>query len=829
MSELGKKILIIDDEAAVRQSISDFLEDLDYRIVTAENGRIGLKLFEQNRVDLVLVDLRMPEVDGLEVLAQITRKNPEMPLIVVSGTGVIADAVEALHQGAWDYVLKPIEDFSVLVHALENVLEKARLKRENRQYQQHLEQMVAERTKELEQANEHLTHINERLKRIVDTTRTLSFCSEIETFGSQLLNEFGQHMLDSGGSLYFREEDGLRLVHSLDPGHATQFIPFPISENSVFQQVIADKKPVLIRDIAAEIDFSTSGWEDYKDGSSLVFPLPDESGEITAILTLHSKTPPPFIEQDKEIGSILASYSCEALRAVRATESLRENEQQFRSILDNIRAGIIIVEIETKEIAYVNPTAAEMIESSAKKVIGSICHDILCSLEKNGCPVLDLGQGQKMDSSEQILKTSTGRELPILKTTTRTIYRGKECLLESFVDLTAQKMAAAEKIALETQLRQAQKMEALGTLAGGIAHDFNNILSAVIGYTELSFLDLADPSDPLHQKLESILHAGNRAKELVSQILTFSRMKEQILTPVSIAPIVKEALKLLQASLPANIELKDQISTQQKVMADPTQIHQIIMNLCTNAYHAMEEKGGLLSVALTATSFDDPAFIPHADLSPGPYLQLTIEDTGTGISPVVMDSIFDPYFSTKDKNKGTGLGLAVVHGIVKSHDGAISVNSRMGVGSVFRVVLPAVEDATDDENIKRPSLPRGDEKVLLVDDEKALVDIGCKMLERLGYDVKGVVGSIEALEIFKLSPERFDLVVTDLNMPGMAGDRLAQEITRIRPGVPIILCTGFSDRVDEKRARSLGIQKRLMKPLTMNSMATAVRSVLDES
>ena len=652
-------ILIIDDDGAVRQSFADHLEDLDYRILTAENGRIGLEIFHRQGADLVLVDLRMPEVDGLEVLAHIRQTSPDTPLIVVSGTGVIADAVEALRQGAWDYMLKPIQDLSILTHAIENTLERALLKRENRQYQEHLEQMVAERTTELE----------------------------------------------------------------------------------------------------------------------------------------------------------------------RATEGLSKNERQFRSILDNIQTGIVIVEADTRQIVYVNPAAAGMAGASAEEIVGQRCNHFLFPTKEGECPVLDLGR--ELKSSERKLNTIDGRQIPILKTISHMTYQGRDCLLESFFDMSAQKMAEKEKKALEKQLIQAQKMEALGTLAGGIAHDFNNILSAIIGYTELCFLDLNDPEHPVHRMLKSMLHAGNRAKELVSQILTFSRTQEHVLTPVNIAPVVKEALKLLKASLPANIELKQCITSQQQVMADPTQIHQVIMNLCTNAYHAMEEDGGLLTVSLASVPYDETS-LPHGDLSPGTYLRLTVEDTGSGIRPAVLDNIFDPYFSTKDKNKGTGLGLAVVHGIVKGHGGAIAVNSEVGKGTAVHVSLPITDhyEAVKDEESR--VLSRGTEKILLVDDEEDLVDIGSQMLEKLGYDVTGVVGSMEALQTFRQSPQRFDLVITDLNMPGMNGDRLAQEITRIRPGLPIMVCSGFSEPFDQQRARNLGVRKLVVKPLTMNTLAESVRNVLDE-
>ena len=815
-----KTILVIDDETAIRQSFTDYLEDLDYRILAAENGRIGVTIFDKEEADLVLVDLRMPEMDGLEVLAHIKERRPDTPLIVVSGTGVIDDAVEALHQGAWDYILKPVKDLSVLGHAVEMALEKARLKRENRNYQKRLERMVAERTAELEEANEQLRTVNSRLRRIVDTTRSLSFCSRVEDFGSRLLDEFGQHMLATGGSLYMKKRDGFRRVHSLDPGQTPEFIPFPVPDKSVFQQAINRGKPLLIQDIAKESEV----WGYYKGGSALIFPLPDESGEITAVLTMHSNTP-PFVEQDREIGSILASYGCEAMRAVRATESLQESERQLRSILDNIRAGIVISEISTRKVVYVNPAAVEMIGAPHEKILGLNCHELFCSENECHCPIFDFGQA--METAEITLKFSEGRRIPVLRTVTRTAFRGEQCLLESFVDLTAQKAAAEEKSALEAQLRQAQKMEALGTLAGGIAHDFNNILGAIIGYSELIAIDLDDPGHPNFQRLKSILHAGNRAKELVTQILTFSRMQEHLLAPIRIAPIVKEALKLLKASLPATIQLETRITAKKQVMADATQIHQVIMNLCTNAYHAMEGGGGTLTVSLESVLREEGQSGFPVDLPPGNYLKLSVEDSGSGISPSVVDNIFDPYFSTKSKSKGTGLGLAVVHGIVKSHGGVIDVTSEVGKGTAFHVFLPETDDDSQRPTELPAPLPRGTERILLIDDEKDLVDIGCRMLEYLGYDVTGVVGSTEALKIFQRHPQRFDLVVTDMNMPVLTGDRLAQEIHRIHAEIPILLCTGFSDRVDQKRVQAAGVRKIVMKPLAMNILAEAVREVLD--
>ncbi len=817
------RILIIDDEKAIRDSFGAHLEDCGYDIITAENGRTGLLRFENEQPDLVIIDLRMPEVDGIQVLEQISRTSPLTPLIVASGTGIITDAVEALNCGAWEYLLKPIEDLSMLTHAVATALEKAQLKRENRDYRDKLERLVAERTAELEQANAHLSQINARLRHIVDTTRSLSFCSEVQAFGSQLLEEFGQHMLARGGSIYLKEEKGLRLVHALDRGHAAEFIPFPLPANSLFQRAIAENKPILVHQIGDGAMLQPSGWDGYPDGSALVFPLPDERDGIAGIMTLHSKTPPPFVEQDREIGTILASYSCEALRAVKATEELRESESRFRKILDTIPTGIIIVDVDNHEVVYINPTGADMVGAAPDAIVGNVCHGVICPSQEDACPMDD---GKSIDHSERILLTSDGRELPVLKTAVRTTLAGRDCFLESFIDLSEQIRAEVDREKLETQLRQAQKMEALGTLAGGIAHDFNNILSAVLGYSELGLQDIGDAAHPLYPKLKAIHHAGLRARDLVQQILSFSRMQEQLHAPVKIAPILKEALKLLQSSLPANIRIQASINADNPVMGDPTQIHQIIMNLCTNAYHAMLDTGGTLTVVLEEVAATALPVIIKLETPSDRCLRLTVSDTGSGISPVIIERIFEPYFTTKEKGKGTGLGLAVVHGIVKSHGGEINVDSRLGKGTQFTVILPICGDETAESGRQPIQLPRGSEHILLVDDEQDLVEIGKEMLQRLGYRVTAIAGSPEALEVFKQDPFRFDLVMTDYNMPGMSGDGLASRILDVRKEMPIIVCTGFSEVFDHQRAQAIGIRRTLMKPLTMESIAHALRDVL---
>ena len=386
-----------------------------------------------------------------------------------------------------------------------------------------------------------------------------------------------------------------------------------------------------------------------------------------------------------------------------------------------------------------------------------------------------------------------------------------------------------ERSSLEKQIRQAQKMEAIGTLAGGIAHDFNNILGAIIGYAELGMLD-ARNGEAVLDYFEEIRRASDRARELVAHILTFSRQTEMHRQPLNVAPIVKEALKLLRASLPANIEIRSEVDTEAgKIKADPVQVHQCLMNLCTNAAHAMRESGGVLEVAVGAVLLGHEAKPTPENLPPGRYLAIMVRDTGCGMDEVTLARIFEPFFSTKERGEGTGMGLSVVHGIMKSHGGGVEVESRMGQGTTFRLYFPLLAPAAENSaaSIVVSSPPAGgNERILLVDDEPQLMELGQRILEYLGYVVTAKASSVAALELFEEQAAAFDLVITDQTMPTMTGIEMAKRMLVIRPGVPIILCTGFSETVSEEQAKAIGISGYVLKPLTINDLATACREVL---
>jgi PAS domain S-box-containing protein len=390
-----------------------------------------------------------------------------------------------------------------------------------------------------------------------------------------------------------------------------------------------------------------------------------------------------------------------------------------------------------------------------------------------------------------------------------------------FVDVTERKQ-------IENRLQQAQKMESIGTLAGGIAHDFNNILFPIIGMSEILMEDLA-PDSLEYANAQEILKAGLRGRDLVKQILAFSRQTEQTMMPIGVQQVLKEAIKLIRASIPSNIEITQDLAQDcGMVLADSTQLHQIAMNLMTNAYHALEQDGGEISIKLTETELTRGNVVDSV-LRPGRYALLSISDTGCGIDPAYMDKIFEPYFTTKEQNKGTGLGLAMVYGIVKEHNGDIKVYSEVGQGTTFQVYLPLMKKSADGESDTSNDISlNGNERILAVDDEKALVNLEKQMLERLGYRVVAHTGSLDALAAFKADPDQFDLVISDMTMPNMTGDRLAQELLAIQPTIPVIICTGFSERIDPQKAEAMGIKGFLRKPIVKSDLARMVRRVLDE-
>lgn len=516
-----------------------------------------------------------------------------------------------------------------------------------------------------------------------------------------------------------------------------------------------------------------------------------------------------------------------------AEKKLHDNIQLLDSIIKYMPACVKLVTREGT-LLDMNPAGLAMIGARSKEsVLGKNICGLVCEEDREAYMKFNESVcGGRKETLRFCMMTLDGARL-VLETLAVPIPYGADgnmVQLGITRDITEQIAFQEEKKKLEKRLYQSQKMEAIGTLAGGIAHDFNNILGAIIGYTELAKLE-ASAESPVIKNLQQVLKACDRAKDLAKQILTFSRQTEREHRPTQLQRVAKEVLKLLRASIPTTIHIMECIDrTSGTVLADATQLHQVIMNLCTNAYHAMRETGGVLTVEVNSIDIgaaDEK--VVSLDLAPGPHVMLRISDTGHGMSPAVLGRIFEPYYTTKSKDEGTGMGLAVVHGIVKSHNGYIAAYSELGKGSTFEVFLPkiaATESKPDKEVI---DIPRGTERILLIDDEKALVYSLQQMLERLGYQVAAVTGCEAAERLFSDAPGDFDLVITDMTMPVITGAELSRRFLALRRDIPIILCTGFSDLINAEKAKAIGIREFVMKPVVFEEIAGVVRKVLDEA
>ncbi|MFZ4437486.1 MAG: PAS domain S-box protein [Syntrophales bacterium] len=497
----------------------------------------------------------------------------------------------------------------------------------------------------------------------------------------------------------------------------------------------------------------------------------------------------------------------------------------FREMLDGFALQEIICDEEGRPTDYrflaINPAFERMTGMKAEDVIGKTVLETLPGTEHHWIETY----GKVALTGEPAFFENYSDELKkyFEVTAFRPASNQFACI---FADITNRKQSEKEKVRLESQLFQSQKMEAIGTLAGGIAHDFNNILAAIIGYTELASDE--DQKELKKQYLQETLKGAERAKNLVRQILTFSRQDGQEKKPLDIKLLLKESIKFLRASIPATIEIQQSLTDEScNIMADPTQMHQVIMNLCTNATHAMKQAGGVLTIGLSAIELSRAEIPRYPDLKPGPYVLLTVRDTGCGIDPAHIQRIFDPFFTTKTRDEGTGLGLSVVFGIVKNHNGIINVYSDQGKGSSFNIYLPRIINEVITSESVVGAVAHGTERILFVDDEPALVDIGTLMLSSLGYEIAGATSSMDALDLFRAEPQRFDLVITDMTLPKMTGIDLSREILQIRPDIPIILCSGIRDSETEAQVASLGIRAYCIKPLTRMDLSRVIRETMD--
>jgi len=543
-----------------------------------------------------------------------------------------------------------------------------------------------------------------------------------------------------------------------------------------------------------------------------------------------------YVAKGEGLEDVLYRAICYSLERKQIERQLRESEEKYKTLYESSRDAIMMLAPPSWKFTAGNSAAVKMFCAANEAEFTCMGPwDVAPDIQPDGRRSSDkakemIDEAMKEGSNffEWEHKRLDGREFSATVLLTR-INVNDETLLQATVrDITERKQAEQEKEQLQAQLRQTQKLEAIGTLAGGIAHDFNNILMSMLGYTELTFQDLPEASQG-RRNLEQVLIAGKRAKDLIKHILCFSHRKDQEQEPVQIASVVREALTTFRSSIPTTIDLHQDIeATDSLIMANLTQIHQVIMNLCINAIHAMEDGGGVLEVSLSEFETESIRVTCHRTLQPGAFVQLTVHDTGGGMSGEVMTRIFEPFYTTKAVDKGAGMGLSTAFGIVENHGGAIALKSEPGKGTTFSVFFPRIGHADTSEATSSGVKTDPKETILLVDDDRTFIVIMTRVLEKLGYAVVGQHNGICALDTFCSDPDRFDLVITDHAMPAMTGMQLAQALIDIRPDIPVILCSASADDIACEQGTHVGIKEFVAKPVVAEAMAVLIRRLLDK-
>ena len=749
-------------------------------VVTATSQAEALKIIKApdfSEYDLVLTDMHLQDGDGIAILAHIRSHSIPVAVVLLTGQGDEDSAVAALKAGADDYMVKKRGYLDNLPRVFENALTSYRESKDRNGhalkvlYVEHNEPDVELTRIHFEK---HAAHI-----RLDVIYRVSEFCEILNN--TDHLASYDVWLLD----YRLPQENALEILKKIRLS-AYRKIPV-ILVTGKGDEEIAVKALKL-----GAFDYVTKN-------QGYLFKLPS------------------VIEN--------AHYS---RRLEREHEALIETEKRYRSLFENSPMTMLLIDPASGDIVDANLAAVRFYGWSREELIAKKIDEINILTPEEIQE--EMRAAAKENRNHFLFKhqRSDGTICDV-EVYSGPIEVGSRSLLHSMVyDITQRIKMMEEKEKLQKQLIQGQKMEAIGQLAGGIAHDFNNILSAVIGYTELT-LDDVERGSIIERNLQEVYTAGKRAKDLIRQILAFARQSEEETRPIQVDAIAEEVLKFIRSSIPATIEIRKNMESDSLIMGNATQVHQVLMNLCTNAAHAMEDEGGILEVSLKDVTINGSIGVQDLGLKPGNYIEIKVSDTGTGISPDILDSIFNPYFTTKGPGEGTGMGLSVVHGIIDNYGGNISVDSTLGKGTVFTIHLPVTLKQEKHRPYQSEDLPAGTERILFVDDELTIAEMGSQTLESLGYSVTARTSSLEALELVRSKPSEFDLIITDMTMPNMTGDKLAVELMKIRPDIPVILCTGYSKKISEKSAIDIGIKAFVYKPVVKADLAKTVRKVLNEA
>jgi PAS domain S-box-containing protein len=836
-------LLTIEDEEPIRISIRAFFEDSGFKVIEAENGEEGLLKFRKAPPDVVLVDLRMPGLSGLDVIDILSREAPDIPIVVLSGTGVIADAIHAIRKGAWDFVTKPVKEMAELEHVVQTVLERARLRMESKKHHERLEEEVSLRTKALRESEERYRNLVENMSDAIYVLNEDGTVTYVSPGIEKITGYTPQEIMGRDFRAFFHPETFHQLTRD-------------------FENFIAGRRStgehVMVKKSGEEIWVRSSSHLIWKEGRPAGI-----QGILTNIMDLKNvelqlKSKARELEVLNRLGRDLGENpSIDAIvnTVLKVTVSavapdlailflrkgkdlflkgLLPEEQGFpKGDIPLHRAGECLCGIaaEGEKTVYSKDIHTDYRCTNDECKNAGFRSFAALPLKSEGVVIGVLGVAAKDERDFQEAASflePLGNEAAIGLKNAILIEKAQTDAVELQTRLAQIQEAQKEKEELTQQLHRAQKMEAIGTLAGGIAHDFNNVLTPIMMGTEFVLMSLSGETES-RRMLNRVLNAVSRAKELVNQILTFSRQGDLEKNPISVGPILKETLKLARAALPSTIEIREDISGEKDViLANPTQMHQLIMNLITNAAHAMRLNGGVLEISLRSEVLDESAATHmRPPVTPGPFLKLMVRDSGHGMDSDTLEKIFDPFFTTKKRGEGTGMGLSTVHGIVGACGGVIQVESEPGKGSLFTIYLPGLTTAGRETVRKHKVIPRGAEQILFVDDEPMIGDIYADMLRPLGYKVECRTDPLDTLEAFRKDPFKYDLVITDMTMPKMTGDKLGAEIMEIRPEIPVILCTGFSERMSEEKALELGFCSFVMKPVVIEEIANKIRRALD--
>ncbi len=725
--------------------------------------------------DLVLTDMHLQDGDGIAVLSHIRGHSLPVAVIILTGQGDEEAAVAALKAGADDYLVKKKGYLDGLCDLLGNALISYQKKKDlGIQVLKilYIEHNPADIDLTQRHLNQYAPHIKmEVISRVSDFYAVVDQTAALSSYSAMLLD------------YRLPQENALEILKRIK-----------LSPNSAIPVILVTGKG----DEEIAVKALKLGAFDY---------LVKNQGYLFKL--------PSVIEN--------AYYN---RRLIREHQALTESESRYRSLFENNHVVMLLINPETGDIIDANSAASRFYGWSKQELKHKNIYEINTlppeALNREIHTALDgrrsyfVFRHQRSDGSICDVEVYSG---PIE-------VGGRTLVYSMIYDITERLKSQKEKELLQKQLLQSHKMESFGQLAGGIAHDFNNILSSIIGFTELALGQVAKGA-PIEDDLQEVYAAGKRAKDLVKQILAFARQSDEEIKPIQITAIVNEVLRLIKASTPANIEIRMDGGSESHIMGNAIQIHQVIMNLCTNAVHAMENDGGILTVGVT--DVENPLDLSQLNLKPGRYVRLVVSDTGSGIPEPIIDSIFEPYFTTKVVGEGTGMGLAMVHGIVENYGGKISVASKKDAGSIFKIYLPVIQGGLPNQPCHTEEHPTGTERILFVDDEVPIAKMGDRLLSKLGYCVKAMTSSVEALELFKSSPFEFDLVVSDVTMPNMTGDKLAVEFMKIRPDIPVILCSGYNKKISDESLLMMGVKAFAFKPIVKADLARTIRTVLDNA